>query len=634
MLRMTRVEGFDSETTMHLPLVILTGIVLALPPAGGIYAQSASPPGETEMLIDAALPLQDLEMSMEEADRFVNHIFSELEVTRYDTAAQFYLWMLDQLDQPFSEAEQPILRRHLRLLAMIIPASERAELGLDAILEKTDLATPAPGFGAQLVQWWRRQDPLPATTHNERLEEYLTRVAFASHKYQDEEDDRGFDDRGEIYVRLGNPSRSKTIAIRTTTLLTHPLVSTLPDNEFWVYKHVDYDAHYVFLRRSKNKPFKLGYPTDLIPTDLRNGRRKTPLLLGVLEEVYAQLALEHGSYGKHYDEVANYLTLPPPNAHPPHLFAQRVIERAFVEDQQHEWTRQQTVPASFSNTLGEAGSLDVPVRWARFLDADGSTRTEFYWGLEARALKPGRRLVRRLKKQGNQPSEKYLISMAVAQRTADYQYRHIDQKHYLIPTGTIGTLPPKTFVARGDTAMYHLALQWDQQWTRTNEENPGALLPGATLKVRTHRVDSMQALHSRGHRLEMSDLKPLHLASDLAVENASPYPYALLTPETPLALYFELYHLTFGSDDQTHYTVEYSVTLKKKRGLLPRRTPREAERVGAKSSYTGDSRIAREYIVLDLSTWQQKGEIELTLRATDETTGDEIGRTITFDFEP
>ena len=619
------------DTTMRFLQTIITAlglvIVSGLLPANELNAQTASPPG-------AAAASVEQEMSILEADGFIEEVFSESAVVHYHTAAQLYLWMVNQLDQPLPSAEQPILRKHLRLLAMIMPASERAATGLDDLLDEPDLAVLAPDFGTRLVQWWRRQDPLPATTHNERLEEHLARVAFASHKYQDDNDERGFDDRGEIYVRLGRPSRSKAIELRTTALLIHPYASTLPDNAFWVYKQVDYDAYYIFVRRSKNKPFELGYATDLIPTDLRNGRRKTSLLLSVLEEIYAQLALEHGAYGKHYDEINNYLTLPPHNARPPHIFAQRLIEHAFVDDQQHEWTRQQTVPASFSNTLGDAEALNVPVRWARFLDTDGSTRTEFYWGLETPALKPPRRLVRTLRRQGHEPSEKYLISIAVAQKTADYQYRHLDKKHYLIPTDATGKLPAKTFVARGDTATFHLAVQWDQQWTRTDEEKPGALLPGATLKIATQRIDSMQALHHQGRRLEMSDIKPLLLAPDLAVENAAPYPYARLTPEMPLALYFELYHLTFGSDDQTHYTVEYTVALKKKRGLLPRRTPRETERVGAKSSYTGDSRIAREYIVLDLSTWQQKGEIELTLRATDETTGDEIERTITFDFEP
>ena len=73
------------------------------------------------------------------------------------------------------------------------------------------------------------------------------------------------------------------------------------------------------------------------------------------------------------------------------------------------------------------------MRWARFLDPDSTTRTEIYWGLEADALKPSRRQVRRLKKQGHLPSEAYLLSLAVAQRTADYQYRTINTKHYLIP---------------------------------------------------------------------------------------------------------------------------------------------------------------------------------------------------------
>ena len=569
-----------------------------------------------------------------QADAFIWEVFTSLDVEQYAAAAQTYLTLLAQLDRPLSAVEQAILIKHLRPVAMILPPAERAEMRLDEALAEGDLTPLLPESGARLVQWWRSQDTLPATQDNERLEEHLTRIAFATQQYQDEDDERGFDDRGEIYVRLGKPSHSTSVEIRDTDLLINPFVSQLSKNTFWVYKHVGYDAHYFFLKKSPKRPYELGYPTDLIPSDLRNGTRKTSLLLHVMEEVFVQLALQHPDFGLYYDEVAGYRMLPIRGTGPAHIFAQRTYTQAVTEDRQHQWNRRTSVPPSYSETFGQAGTLIVPMRWARFLDPDSTTRTEIYWGLEARALKPSRRRVRRLKKQGHEPSDEYLLSLAVAQRKADYQYRAIHKKHYLVPVDTRDALPVKTLVVHGDTATYHLAMQWDQQWTRADEEQPDALVPGARLKLKTQRLDTLHALRNQGRTLEMSDLKPLLQSQEGQAEPDSPYPYAYLTPATPLALYFELYHLTYGTDDQTHYTIEYEVARsKKKGGLLRLPGRRDDQRTAAQTSYTGASRTAREYIALDLSAWQGRGSVDITIRAIDETTGAQVARTITFEMK-
>ena len=198
--------------------LLACGIVYFLCSGGSARAQSAT------SLVDAGT--QDAiragddgrAMTVQEADAFIWHVFSESEFMRYETATQVYLWLLEQVDQPLTTEEQSILRKPLRLLSMIMPASEQAETRLADALTRDDLGTLTPGLGERLTMWWRRRDPLPATTSNERIEEHLTRVAFASHKYRRDDDVRGFDDRGEIYIRLGKPSRSKTITLRTAAL--------------------------------------------------------------------------------------------------------------------------------------------------------------------------------------------------------------------------------------------------------------------------------------------------------------------------------------------------------------------------------------------------------------------------------
>ncbi len=444
-------------------ILFVFGVGLFLSASNPYSVLAQTRPLFAEAKPDPTTPDDESALTIAEADALVSIVFSELEVMHYETATSAYLWMLTQVDRSLMPEEAPILLRHLRSLAMILPATAQAEFGLRDALHSNDLSLLPADIGTRLVRWWLQQDPLPATTGNERLEEHLTRVAFASHKYQRDDDIRGFDDRGEIYVRLGKPSRSKQVTVKNSALLVSPQTTKVPENEFWVYKHIGYDAHFVFIRKSRKEAYEIGYATDLIPLALRNGRRKTDLLLQTMEEVFVELSLEHGAYGEFHDEVVNYLTLPSVNANPPHLFARRLIERAFNEDQRHEWARTSSVPASYYNALGAAAALEVPVRWARFLDPDGSTRTEFYWGLDAEALKPSRRLLRRLKRLGHQPSEKYLLSVSVTQRMTDYQHRSTNQKHYLVPTTIQGPLPTRSFIARGDTARYHLAMQWEQQ---------------------------------------------------------------------------------------------------------------------------------------------------------------------------
>lgn len=63
-----------------------------------------------------------------------------------------------------------------------------------------------------LVEFWRRFDPTPDTAHNEVLDEFHRRVAFADINYS--ESQRGaLSDRGRIYVRFGAPDEIQAEAV-------------------------------------------------------------------------------------------------------------------------------------------------------------------------------------------------------------------------------------------------------------------------------------------------------------------------------------------------------------------------------------------------------------------------------------
>lgn len=54
-------------------------------------------------------------------------------------------------------------------------------------------------------QFWERRDPSPGTRRNERMEEYYYRVAYANERYGRMRDAGWNTDRGEVYIRFGEP---------------------------------------------------------------------------------------------------------------------------------------------------------------------------------------------------------------------------------------------------------------------------------------------------------------------------------------------------------------------------------------------------------------------------------------------
>ena len=606
-------------------------------------------------------------MDVDLADAFIEHVFAHEDQARYAVAAEAYLIVLAGLDRDLPAAQRAVVAKHLKPLALIVPQAVRAETRLDVVVETGMLPDRTHKAGARLVRWWRSEDALPATPQHERLEEHLARVAYAQTHYASK-GGMGFDDRGGIYVRLGPPHRETTITFEGMSLSilqrspngaarqAFSTLPTLPDNVFWVYNHIHRDAQYLFIRQP-GQGYRLGEPFDLIPSRLRSGlgtvtqrgRQKGRVLLEVLKAVYGQLGHYHQHFIRRYDDVATYIekledveaTTDPrraPEVLPqgPAAFAQAMLLEGQSEDQQASRQRRDLVPRSYANVFGEAESLPVAMRWARFLAPDGTTRTELYWSLTAEALHPSKQLEKRLRQAGHDPASHYLVEVTSVQQTTAYQERVVQINRHLVPTAAGNAdevLPTQVMTARSDQDAYHLALQWDTYWTDGEPGDVSRL--GPRLKIGSYRLDALRTLNDNPGRLEMSDLKPL-LAFDAArpLEGAEPYPYAAIRPETPLALYFEVYHLTFGADDQAHYTVEYEVTRSEEKGGLLRFLGGDTDhQTTAQTRYTSDSRTAHEYIMLDLSAWQGEGQLGITVRVTDETTGQQIERSVAFEVQ-
>ena len=281
-------------------------------------------------------------------------------------------------------------------------------------------------------------------------------------------------------------------------------------------------------------------------------------------------------------------------------------------------------PQNRSNVFDETAPLPLFIRSARFLDPDGTTRTEVYWAAPPGALAVDDQTLSEVLDMGYNPDD-YLIITSSVQKNPDYTERAVNHRRQLIENAALAedlSLVPQTLAVTGDTGLYHVAFQWDQVVTILDEAGTPVDL-GPRIKANVFRQDSLQALKNR--LLEMSDLKPMILMeTGQDIGKAIVYPAPTIKNDRPIILYFELYNLAFGSDDQTQYSIEY--TIEEMRGGSLRIGRRRNASTSFKSTEQGPDRNTTEQLILDLSEWRGEGDIQITVTITDEHSGESVSR--------
>lgn len=614
------------------------------------------------------------------ADAYIRSVFRDSVWSKYEPASSTYLLLLEASDRE-GAAQRKTIRRHVAQAQFLLPQDKRQKL-LDAD-EKAVLDTLQQA-GGKLAAWWRRMDPKPATQLNERVIEHLRRVTYAETHYSHEESPSGFDDRGRIYVRLGPPTTSTQVDFNSSELLSvirrirqssgNNLIvssSSFAENEYWVYERGRKPYSYLFVDNGKG--YRIGGVSDIIPQHLTGaldkntgrGGAKTDVVLEALRTAYRQLSLYRMEYGSHYDQLANYLgrleekrtrqrvesggefltqsrrsdnsalmqsssTLPMDR--PPDLEARESIISARKTEAKMADERDKRVPNQETRTMNDEGSLPVAVRIARFLEDDGTTSTRVYWGLSGHNLE-----------ERYTNSKSHLVNATIRHMAPDYRVRQQGQKKFMmkIPRDKDDLIAAdKQLKVGGDTAMYHLALQWDQY--TVGQGGRDSIRAGQRLRTGVVKADSLQPLTASPKQLEMSDLVPvLHPSGKTssmpkrAVKQ--PYPFTRISEDTPLALYFELYHLRMGENDRTRYTVEYKVHRRTKQGGLERLLRgAEEQRTAVSTSRIGGDRTRKEYILLNSDDWNIEKETKLTVtvRVTDGESGQKVDRTVQFLMVP
>ena len=631
-------------------------------------------------LFTAETPTENpLEFDINRADALISRAVHDL---RADTTEEVlervssaYLEILEEADEVHPEDIREIIHRHLSQTIYVLPDSILDDVLTKPYQYREKYVSIKPGTGARLARWWRTQDPFPATSTNERVIEHLLRVGTATDLFSDKQATSGFDDRGLVYIRYGAPrtrtviqtdlQESRKILQQFAVPLPGPLI--VPSNEFWSYNHIDERLQYVFLLTGGR--YRISSPEDLIPDDLRtaskrSGKRQVttgnaPInrvdeayaraLVEAYQTVYRDLALFHPAYEEQIQQLDFYeadlratsgLDI---TQNQTDLAASGggMSASSYIQGISSQFTsqahlarvqRDEEAPRSNSVLLDRIIPLPVAMRASRFLTDEGATRVEINWSHIPGTLTMTNREFEQLEllAQQNHDQDQYLVQLAVVERAADFSRFSGSRLSYLASDLEKGApAPVQSFDVELTELVKHVSLQWSQHLFDQN--NTGEYEIREELKVGIQHVRGLNTLSTEGGVLEMSDPKPIYLGSDslffnLASEGElemAAYPYSTITTQTPLGLYFEVYELLFGPDDLARFTVEYEVTYNARRR-------RDRETTAVTTSYTSESRTAREFIAIDLTGFENEGPLDIRMTITDEVSQQHVERLLRF----
>jgi phage gp46-like protein len=625
------------------------------------------------------------------ADAYLRHLTPERLRGERLYAADVYQSLLRRIGTDTSAAARSLFRRRVAQLAPLMADSALARVIKQDRSAPADTWTFRPEAGSSLVKWWRGFDPFPATDENERLEEHMTRLVRVRQNYECPGRISGIDDRGVVQLRFGDPYKRRGLNYENGKFFREVYrfgvnvpPSGFPESEIWLYTHIDDTGFYLFAEEDTSDCFKIAKANELMPSYLTRQRGNSERGLNIaysalmaMRAIYRELALYHINFGSRYSEIANYADWQEMRAiatemaeqsgdnastpvgqrsvqvgagvgqtrrvfsNPnlgydfPTQFVSRMVSRAEREDRRAAERREEAMPRQHTTLLDGAAQLPVAVRTARFLEADGTTRTDVYWGVPAAALPMGE----------NDSLAASLLTVSAVQYDEDRRTSERKRRRYPVDVSEetdARMLVPEPLTFRGTTDLYHLGLQWGQhQLWPTDSTSSRDLRMGPKRRMATARADSLRPLRAEGAQVEMSDVKVLassstEFSSATPTKNAKPYPFQMLSPGTPLLLSFEVYHLAYNADDRTRYTVSYEAEGETKRGWTEIFRGTDTQRTTTEMTMEGTSRRTAETIRLDLSQIErdEPQDVRVTVRVTDEVTGVTVSRDVDFVLQP
>ena len=534
-----------------------------------------------------------------------------------------------------------IIQRHLVALQPVLPDSIVRSLRVRTAIQTGTLDTLAADAGETLLAWWRRQDPFPATSHNERLHEHVERTRHAYANFSREDDPNDLDDRGSIYIRFGLPKHRADIDV------------SRKKGVFWVYSSFHDAAEYLFVRE-RGEGYYIGTPVDLVPKRERTGlgptsrgRRKSIRALRALREIYGTLAHYRSRYGPTYSDLSMYSQrvseaqsgVPTQLNMRPHSFLMQTIGKIEMEEHRANERRRRLIPTSKSEVGSDLQPLSAGVRFIRTLKENGQTQVTLYWSVNASDLYSVDEL-RQTESETRQSNGIYALSCSLIEMEKKYTQNsiHIDQSLLQLPKypNLNQRVPTQqiSFTLRESTR--HLALQIDAYQALVDSVRQ-VVRPNKRIKVGTYRLDEFESLDNRKEILEMSDLQPIvsepfSFSTDTSQEKPV-YPFRSLSKNDTLAVAFEVYHLETNSKGRTDYSISYDVWRRTQRTGVSRWVRgNHQKKTTVKNRVKGENKSTSEVVWIDVPSWRTEESQEMKIRVyvKDHESRQSVSRSIKF----
>ena len=457
--------------------------------------------------------------------------------------------------------------------------------------------TPEAQKEEMVRRFWNRRDPAPLTAANERLVEHYRRVAYAREHYAGGESP--WDDRGEVYIRLGPPdhiSRSNEVQVERELYLLHTRLN--------------------FARRfHPTRPVVPGLPIFPVEEDVRWEYWIYPEIDGGIEIAFVN---------KYTD--GRYVFAPVPDWFPPSAamrllaFHGEMVLRKATADRPSIYT---------------ADFADLPIDFyyypASYRGEEEQTRLEIYFGLPASE-------VARLKV--DEVTDLLVLDrgLAIYDTLWNEVHRVQDRLTFTAPTeGQVleGAFIPSVLPVDLPPGPYHFALQvrdlvsgksqvYEQEMVLDDYRDREAL------QISDIELAFWVSPANEGGPFVKQGLKVIPMSSRAFRRNQHAF------------VYFEIYNLRRDAFGQTRYRVDYILRSYKQRGIPARilhglgRALRVAEKdqeIVIAYDQTGQLQDEVTYVELDLTRAEAGGQ-RVRVQVTDLLTEQSTAKEITFKIAP
>ena len=467
----------------------------------------------------------------------------------------------------------------------------------DEDLARFEAASPEER-DALAARFWNRRDPTPLTPENERLLEHYRRVAYALEHYDRPEG--GWDKRGEVFIRLGNPdhiSRWDDIQAERNRELQETRVN--------------------FVNRSRMAlPISPGLPIFPVAANA-----KWEYWIYTQVEGGIEITFSENFKGRRYDFA------PFPLRVAPHVGIHLAGFQGGVVMQNVVASRPSRYTPDFA---------DLPIDFyyypADFKGPESRTRLEVYYGLPASEV---------VRLNVDEKTDLILLDRGVALFDSHWNevYREVDQMAFRAPTDqqiSDGAFIPGVMPVDLPPGTYQMALQ-----VRDVVSGKSQVYQQAVVLEDYHKPSE----------LLISDIE-LAFATEPTEEPAGEYVKNGLKviPMSSLAfrshqnafVYFEIYNLKQDAFGQTRYRVEYTLRSQRDRAL-PARILHGLGRVFRLSEKDREIVIAYDqagnrpdevaYVELDLTETQEGGQL-VRVAVTDLQVDEMVSKEISFSIVP